>query len=60
MNRVFHYDLRNDSSGFGQQVVILCSPLMIWLNDLLMILKIDDVLDNRNTKNHHIRNTRPL
>jgi hypothetical protein len=60
LNRVFHRDLRNDSLRFGQQLVILCSPLMTWLNDLLMILKIYDALDNRNTKNHHIRNTSSL
>ena len=33
-NIIFRHDLRNDSSMFGQQLVVLCSPLMTWLNEL--------------------------
>jgi hypothetical protein len=47
-------DLHNGASWLGQQLVILCSPLMTWLNELLKLWKIYDVLDNRNTTNHHI------
>jgi hypothetical protein len=59
-NRVFHHYLSNDSSRFGQQLVVFCNPLMTWLNELLELWKIDDALSNRNTKNHHIGNTQPL
>ena len=57
-NRVSHHDLRNDNSKLRQQLVNLCSPLMILLYVFWMILKIYVVLDNRNTKNHHNRNTK--
>jgi hypothetical protein len=47
---VVHCDLHNGASWLGQQLVILCSPLMKWLNEFLKLWKIYDVLDNRNTK----------
>ena len=31
---VVHRDVHNDTSWLGQQMVILCSPLMVWFNDL--------------------------
>jgi hypothetical protein len=57
---VVHRDLHNGASWLGQQLAILCSPLMTWVNDFLTFWKIYDVLDNRNTNNHHIRDTNEL
>jgi hypothetical protein len=44
---VVHHDLHNGAAWLGQQLVIRCSPLRIWLNvfDEMMIMNV--VLDQR-------------